>query len=302
MAVSRRLRVRAVMPRTRSSSSRKAITSGASMSSSASADGALRRRLLHELQQHLERVAVRGDRVCAGLALLHQPLGEEALQQNTAKLGWPLMATSPQRRSSRDHRLRHQLRPGAQVPVGAGHVDVAEVGRQHRHLARRVLARLVPPRQRLDREAMPEVVQPRSLARADRAQARAARQRVEGSMNVAAVEPVAAARDEHVGGDRVTEELLRAARGSRPGPRRWTDGSARAATGRAWHRGSSRPPVQDPRRRARRFSASEMRRPVTLSRPSRQWNTQGRSGVDGQAIGSCSAASSSRLISSSVYR
>jgi len=41
--------------------------------------------------------------------------------------------------------------------------------------------------------------------------------------------------------------------------------------------------------------------PVTLSKPSKPWKTQGRSDVDGQATGSCSAASSSRLISPSVY-
>ena len=45
-----------------------------------------------------------------------------------------------------------------------------------------------------------------------------------------------------------------------------------------------------------------MRRPVTLSRPSKPWNTHGRSGVDGHATGSSNAASNSRLISSSVYR
>ena len=45
MDVSRRLRVRAVIPRVRSASSRNAITSGASMSSSAKVEGALPRRL-----------------------------------------------------------------------------------------------------------------------------------------------------------------------------------------------------------------------------------------------------------------
>ncbi|MNL73748.1 hypothetical protein D3C87_1992520 [compost metagenome] len=36
---------------------------------------------LHEPQQQTEGIAVRSDRVRAGLALLHQPLREEALQQ-----------------------------------------------------------------------------------------------------------------------------------------------------------------------------------------------------------------------------
>ncbi len=43
-----------------------------------------------------------------------------------------------------------------------------------------------------------------------------------------------------------------------------------------------------------RFSASLMRRPLTLSKPMRQWNTQGRSSVDGQAKGSSNTASSKR--------
>ncbi len=57
---------------------------------------------------------------------------------------------------------------------------------------------------------MTKVVQPRPLAGAHRAQARVPRQRVEGSMNVADVEPVATARDEDIGGDGTVEERFAA--------------------------------------------------------------------------------------------
>lgn len=82
-----------------------------------------------------------------------------------------------------------------------------EAGRKQRHLASWILARPIPPRQGLNSQAMPEVMQPGPLARADRAQARAARQRVERSMNMAAVEPIASARDKQIGGNLVAEEL-----------------------------------------------------------------------------------------------
>ncbi len=93
------------------------------------------------------------------------------------------------------------------IPVGAGYADVPEVGRQQRHLAPGAIALLVPPRQRLNGEAMPKVMQPRPLGRTHRTQARLARQRVEGSMDMTAVEASTAPRDEQIAGDRVTEEL-----------------------------------------------------------------------------------------------
>jgi hypothetical protein len=62
--------------------------------------GCLAQALVHELQQHLEGVAVRGNRVRTGLPLLHQALGEESLQKNT-EVGLTAHDDSPQRRSSR---------------------------------------------------------------------------------------------------------------------------------------------------------------------------------------------------------
>lgn len=56
--------------------------------------------LVDKLEQHLEGVPVRRDRVRTGLTLLHQALGEESLQKCTeARLA--TLDDSPQRRSSR---------------------------------------------------------------------------------------------------------------------------------------------------------------------------------------------------------
>ena len=71
--------------------------------------------LVRELQQHPECVAVRGNRVCAGLTLMHQALCEESLEKR-CKAGPGRHGDTSQRRSRRDmacvinsgHALKYQ--------------------------------------------------------------------------------------------------------------------------------------------------------------------------------------------------
>jgi hypothetical protein len=60
----------------------------------------------------------------------------------------------------------------------------------------------------LNRKSVPEVVQPRAIARARRPQARLPRQSVEGSVNAAEVEPRATIGNEHIVGGAVAEKLF----------------------------------------------------------------------------------------------
>ena len=65
--------------------------------------------LLHELQELPEGVAIGTDGVGTRLALLHQALGEEALQQRRKagrRWSWPILPAVLEPA----HRLAHQLR------------------------------------------------------------------------------------------------------------------------------------------------------------------------------------------------
>ena len=109
--------------------------------------------LLREPQQQPERVAVRGDRVRAGPALPHQPLGEEPFEQWGEAGSWPRLPATPPRRAS----AREQLGRGAEIPVGAARTDVAEIGRQREQAALGIDTRAVPVAQGLHREGVAEI-------------------------------------------------------------------------------------------------------------------------------------------------
>lgn len=66
--------------------------------------------------------------------------------------------------------LGHQFGPVAEIPIGVGHVHMAEVGRRHRQSFLSILAFALPASLYFDGEAMPEVMRSRAMAGADGAQ------------------------------------------------------------------------------------------------------------------------------------
>jgi hypothetical protein len=89
---------------------------GASRSSSARADGGFFSRTGGELEQQPERVPIGRDRVGAHIALAHEPLGEEALDESgklrAGFMTWPPIAARGGAPPP------HQLRAGRQIPMG----------------------------------------------------------------------------------------------------------------------------------------------------------------------------------------
>lgn len=86
--------------------------------------------LVREFQQHAKGVAVRTDRMWAGLPLLHQALGEETFQQGAKLTVEVVMSGHSQHRSETAHCLMHQLWPRAEIPKRVADVDMAKIGRQ----------------------------------------------------------------------------------------------------------------------------------------------------------------------------
>lgn len=79
-------------------------------------------------------------------------------------------------------------------------MGMAQIGRQHRQPSLDILARAVPAQQRLDREAVPKVVQARTVAGGRAAQSDLARQAIERSMHITDVEMMTATGDEECRG------------------------------------------------------------------------------------------------------
>src|SRR5574343_792231 len=59
--------------------------------------------------------------------------------------------------------MSHQLRVGAEVPVGVLDAGVTEIGRQFRQTPLDILAVAIPLQQGSDCESMPQIVQSRAL-------------------------------------------------------------------------------------------------------------------------------------------
>ena len=97
--------------------------------------------LLGKLQKLTEGVAIGTDGVGTCLALLHQALSKETLQQCSEADGWWSWPILPALLQSA-HRFAHQFGRAAQVPLGIGDVHVAKVGGQERQAALGILTGL----------------------------------------------------------------------------------------------------------------------------------------------------------------
>jgi hypothetical protein len=79
---------------------------------------------------------------------------------------------------------------------------MSEVGGQERQFALRVLIGPIPPYERAGGESVSQVVQTRAMTVGGAAQTDLPGQRVERPMNISAIQPMAPAGDEHIGGHR----------------------------------------------------------------------------------------------------
>ena len=75
-------------------------------------------------------------------------------------------------------------------------MGVSQIGRQDGQSAFRIVSVAIPPKQSLDRKAVPEIVQAWATARIHSAQSDLPGQAVEGPMDLALVQPVAVLIDE----------------------------------------------------------------------------------------------------------
>ena len=107
-----------------------------------------------------------------------------------------VMSDPSQRCCEPTHRLTHQLRRTAQIPLRVGDVHMAEVGRQDGQSALGILIGPIPLNERVCRESMPHVVQTRSAIVGRAAQTDLSGQRIKGSMNVSAIQAIPPTGDE----------------------------------------------------------------------------------------------------------
>src|SRR5216684_1362165 len=154
--------------------------------------------LLNELQEMTEGVAIGADSVRTRLALLHQALSEEPLQQ-WSKVGTGGHGLSSPTAFETMHRLSHQLRGAAQIPLRIGNVDMTEVGGQDWQTALRILTGPIPLHEGICCESVSHIVETRSMAVGRATQADLSGQRIESPMDLATIQTIAPAGDEQIG-------------------------------------------------------------------------------------------------------
>jgi hypothetical protein len=76
----------------------------------------------------------------------------------------------------------HQFRMNGKIPIGIGHMSMAQKGRQHGQPPFDVLVVPIPLNQRVDSESMSKIVNPRSLVVGGSAQSNLPRKIIESSV------------------------------------------------------------------------------------------------------------------------
>lgn len=192
------------------------------------------------LDGHIERIQSPARVSVDNLKTTLQPCGQ-LLASAQAQLRSPVLPM-----------LSHQLRRAAQIPLRVCDVDVTEVGGQDRQEAFWISVRSVPRYQRVGGESVSHVMQTWSVIVGNAAQTDLPGQRIESSMNLSAVQTIAPAGNEQIGGDRASRPMTVASR----------DVVGKYFASRCVQRHESR---------LTRLRASPRRMPETLSSPNRQW-------------------------------